>query len=64
METTGGVGEYFKFHKRSLFHLLYQPSALGDVVPLLAPFQKRSFFPFQFGQEENISENSTERRVY
>ena len=41
------------------------------MVLLLAPFQKRPFFPFQFeqeenisGQEENISGNSVERRVY
>ena len=34
------------------------------MVPLLAPFQKRSLFPLQFGQEESISGNSIERRVY
>ena len=34
------------------------------MVPRLAPFQKRSLFPLQFGQEESISGNSIERRVY
>ena len=36
-----------------------------NVVPLrsiIAPFQKRLFFSLQFGQEENISGNSIERR--
>ena len=33
-------------------------------VPLLAPIQERSFFLLQFWQEENISGNSIERRVY
>ena len=32
--------------------------------PSLAPFQKGPFFPIQFGQEQNISGNSIERRVY
>ena len=27
-------------------------------------FSKNAFFPLQFGQEDNISGNSTERRVY
>ena len=31
--------------------------------PLLAPFQKMSFFPLQFGQEDNIFGNSIERRI-
>ena len=35
-----------------------------NVVPFLPPFQKRPFFPLQFGQGENISGNSTERRFY
>ena len=34
------------------------------LVPIVAPFWKRPFFPLQFGQEENISGNSIERRVY
>ena len=42
---------------------LYQPSDVLQCGPLLAPFQKRSIFPLQFGQEENISGNSIERRV-
>ena len=32
--------------------------------PFITPFQNRSFFPLQFGQEENISLNSIERGVY
>ena len=45
-----------------------ETSAVGDnlsVIPLFAPsIQERSFFPLQFGQEENISGNSTEWRTY
>ena len=39
--------------------LQYGPPSLH-----ITPFQKRPFLPFQFGQEENISGNSIERRVY
>ena len=38
-----------------------------NVVPLrliTASFQNIPFFPHQFGQEENISGNSIETRVY
>ena len=44
---------------------LYQPSDNTAMwSSLFHPSRKRYFFPFQFGQEENISGNSIERRVY
>ena len=43
---------------------IYQPSDNIAMWFLLTPFQKRSLFPLQFGQEDNISGNSIERRVY
>ena len=42
---------------------LYQPSDIAVWSPFLHPSGKRSLFPLQFGQDKNISGNSTERRV-
>ena len=51
--------------KEILFHVLYQPSDnVAMRFPFLHPSKKRLFFPIQFGQEENISGNSIESRVY
>ena len=44
-----------------------QPSTLGgnlNAVPFLAPLKNRPSFPLQFGQEENVSDHSIERRAY
>ena len=64
-EDKGGVRLFQISQKERLFHVLYQPSYNHAMwSPFIAPFQKRPFFPLQFGQEENISGKSTERRVY
>ena len=46
----------------------YNNQVLLRIISLCCPpshiLLKRPFFPFQFGQEENISGNSTERRIY
>ena len=60
--------DYFKFHKRRDFFISYDIQVLLGIIsqcgPLYAPFQEMYFFALQFGQEENISGNSIERRVY
>ena len=64
IKNKGGVGLFQISQKERLFHVLYQPSDNLAIWSLLAPFQKSTFFPLQFGQEENISGNSIESRVY
>ena len=60
--------DYFKFHRRRDFFMSYinQVMILQCGPPSLhcCTFPKRPFFPLQFGQEENISGNSIERRDY
>ena len=55
--------------KEILFQVLYQPSYNLAMWPpplrfIIVSFQKKPFFPLQFVQEENISGNSIERKVY
>ena len=68
MKNKGGIGLFQISQKERLFHVLYQPSYnLAMSSPrrsIIAPFQKSPFFPPQLGQEQNISGNSVERRVY
>ena len=63
----GGIQLFQILQKETLFHLLEQPSALGDNLTMWPPsctLQERTLFPFQFGQEGNISGYIIERRVY
>ena len=60
MKNKGAVG-LFQISQKETFSSLI--STKYSVAPLLAVFQKRSFIPLQFGQEDNISGNSNERRV-
>ena len=57
-----GVGLFQISEKDILFHLLWQPSALGGNLTMHSP--KKTSFLLQFGQEENITGHSTERRAY
>ena len=58
MKNKGEVGLFQISQKETLFHLLYQPSALGDnlnVVPFLSPFQKKAFLsPSVWARREYI----------
>ena len=54
-----------EFHKRRDFFISY----INQVIilqcgPPSCTLPKKVFFPLQFGQEENISGKSIERRVY
>ena len=66
IKNKGGVGLFQISQKEILFHLLYQPGALGDNFAMWPPFfhLPKKAFPLQFGQEENISGTSIEGRVY
>ena len=61
MKNKGGVG-LFQISQKETFSSLI--STKYSVATILALFRKMRFFPLQFGQEDNISGNSTERRVY
>ena len=54
LETNEGY-DYFKFHERRLFHILYQPRVLGDNrrmwSPFLHSFKKGLSFFFSLGKK-------------
>ena len=57
-------GKIFQiWQKDRLFHLL-DNQVLSQYGPPSCTLQKRPFSPLQFGQEENIPEQPTERRAY
>ena len=67
IKNKGGVGLFQISQKERLSCITSAKLQSCNVAPLrfiIAPFQKRPFLPLQFGQKENISGNSIERRVY
>ena len=66
IKNKGGVGLFQISEKERLFHLLYQPNCNLAISSLfLQPSKKGLSLRFSLGmQEENISGNSIEGRVY
>ena len=63
----GGVGLFQISQKDRLFYLLWQPSTPGGNFKCSPPsctLQKRPYSPLQFGQKQNMPEQSIERRAY
>ena len=61
-------GRIIQIHKRRDFFISHDNQVLLGIISQFGPpsctLQKRSFFPLQFGQEENISGNSIARGAY